>query len=190
MAYDSKSNIGQQIANPGNPQIGQATVYEQKISSVPLLERQTSSIQLGQNTARQIDLLSMEQFGHNQSVLRKDLSILEANSVNTDKEYGVMQVEDKFEFDESSSESITDTVWTTQMMNPFYISNGTVANKFDFNTTNLTITGNGILLPHIINAPSNQNDRKSVYGVQCLYTGTKPTCKIGNQDVNLTGTVS
>lgn len=96
MAYDSKSNIGQQVANPGNPQLGQGTVYEQKISSIPL----------GPNTAKQIDLLSMDQFGHNQSVLRKDLSILEANSVNTDKEYGIMQVEDKFELSQVNAETI------------------------------------------------------------------------------------
>jgi hypothetical protein len=137
MAYDKDSNIGQQIANPSNPQIGQMVIHEQKLTSIPVLESKitsmpvleskatsipvleskttsmsvmeskatslpvmeskTTSMQL-QNTARQIDLLSMEQFGQNIVKLRKGLSITDATQVNTDKEYGIMQIEDDFSF--------------------------------------------------------------------------------------------
>ncbi len=156
---------------------------EQKVTSFPV-EQKTTSIQIeqgkttsfpvenkttsfsAQNTARQIDLLSMEQFGHNQYVLRDKLSIIEANSVNTDKEYGVMQVEDKFEFSKAIEISIVDNSNETTMIKTQAVAVGKVEDDKDLKglTDNGEIivetTHDTILLPHL----SVVNDKK-IYGL-------------------------
>jgi len=242
MAYDKDSDIGKQIANPGNPNIGQINVYEQKITSVPVLESKISSIPVLdskntsipvieskqtslpileskttsipvienkttslpvleskvtsipvlenkvtsipvieskvssmplQNTARQIDMLSVEQFGHNQSVLRKNLSILEANSVNTDKEYGVMQVEDVFEFTGLTEESIIDLSNSAIELLTRGSASATVAESENLegitknNELTIETTTRTILLPHL----SVVNGKK-IYGLNVSTLGT------------------
>jgi hypothetical protein len=53
-------------------------------------------------------MLSMEEFGQNISKLRKNLSITDATQVDTDSEYGVMQIEQDYQFSDIAGEDVID----------------------------------------------------------------------------------
>jgi len=77
-------------------------------NSIQLSQSQMNSIPLGKDVVKIIDMLSMDQFGHNISKLRKDLSIVDARQVNSDKEYGILQLEDGLNFNNTPTEDISD----------------------------------------------------------------------------------
>ena len=150
MAYDKKSDIGEFKSQQGNPQVGQINIYKQDIREIPLGETKTVTMPLGEirtaniplrNSAKQIELLDMEQFGHNIVKLRKSISITDATKVNTDKEYGVMQIEDYFELvDIDNSESIVGNLGTKYT---YYCKNIMTSNKTTLlsNINSLTMLG-------------------------------------------------
>jgi len=98
MAYDKKSDIGNFVAQPGNQGVGQADLHKQSFVDL-YADGQTIKV---------IDMLDMDQFGHNVSKLRKSLSVLEAEQCNTDREYGVIQIEDDFNFANVPIEPVVD----------------------------------------------------------------------------------
>jgi hypothetical protein len=117
MATDSKSNVGRFDASPDNPRVGQHVIYEQRLKGHELKQG-----------ARDIDILAMDSFGSNVQVYRKDLSVLDAIKTNTDKEYGIIQIEDDFEFVDDDyividDDNITDTSAYLKLMS----LSGTVA---------------------------------------------------------------
>jgi len=118
MAYDKDSNIGQFKATQGQDDTGQTDLFKQNLNAMPLNQNQRNNLALNQNQrsntplgkdiVKIIDMLSMDQFGHNISKLRKDLSIVDARQVNSDKEYGILQLEDGLKFDNTPTEDMND----------------------------------------------------------------------------------
>lgn len=108
MSYDKKSDIGQFKSDPRQAPVNQVDIHRQQMLNMPLGNSSTSNMPLGKNLAKVIDMLSMEQFGYNTSIARKDLSIVDSYKANTDKEYGIIQIEDDFQLEASVKEDIVD----------------------------------------------------------------------------------
>jgi len=140
MANDKNSDIGKQIAQTGNPQVGQLYIHKQDIKQM----------KLGNDSVGVIDLLDMDQFGHNVSKLRKSLSITDATQVNTDREYGVLQLEDDFELETIARGDITDYAHTKKLHYPGNIAQGTNANIANIESAGLKIeSADAIVFPQI-----------------------------------------
>ena len=190
MAYDKKSDIGQFNASPGNDQIGQIDIYNQQLSSIGLGQIGQSSMPLGQvsqssmllnnGIIKTIDLLDMDQFGHNSSLLRKNLSIVDAVQTNTDKEYGVIQIEDGLEFDSANAEVIADTHTESFVARKLY---STIKRGQD-NPSNLTYSDTNplFLIPNIFYrgiAANSKADFASIQWIGHEYSLTK----IGTENI-------
>jgi hypothetical protein len=159
MAYDKKSDIGNFVAQPGNQGVGQADLHKQSFVDL-YADGQTIKV---------IDMLDMDQFGHNVSKLRKSLSVLEAEQCNTDREYGVIQIEDDFNFANVPIEPVVDPgngIDTGYTPVVYAKANGaTVSELANHGKINLLLgsTTEALVLPQIVTARDDD-----IYGLQCF----------------------
>jgi hypothetical protein len=180
MATDSKSNVGRFDASPDNPRTGQHVIYEQRLKGQELKQG-----------ARDIDILAMDSFGSNVQVYRKDLSILDAVKTNTDKEYGIIQIEDDFEFVDDdyiviSDENATDTSAELKLMS----LSGTVAN--DMASPNIFFK-NGVvnyIFPHIFYGYNDSPSLSHFDNIQFIGSSTIASGDVKINNTNLTLGVS
>lgn len=187
MAYDKKSDIGVFTASPSNKGDGQVTIFKSNHADVAL--------PLGENV--EVDLLNMDEFGYNTVILRDKLGVIDANSVNTDREYGVFQIDDKYRFNEICFVSVSYSTSST-LYEPRVITSTTnnAVSKLEDGTAKLKVSGSNLLmLPHIMTTVGDltgDNKKTSLYGLQgfCA-SGGACTWKIGDSAlVSNTGAVN
>lgn len=173
MAYDKKSDIGPFVSQPGNTGLDQLNIFEQKLVQ----------IDGGMSRQKVVDMLDMDQFGHNVSMLRRSLSVLEAEQCNTDREYGIMQCEDNFEFTSTSGESIpTYTIDNTTSTNIFSVCGTTASTPDSALTLSFNSTNPLYIIPSVF-----YEDTKKVDSVQ--YIGTSSSLNtVGGRTVTESGT--
>ena len=100
MAYDKNSRIGEFVANQGNQSLDQFDYYKQNLTQIPL----------GEERMYLVDMLDMDQFGHNASQLRKSLSITDSYQCDTDTEYGTIRIDTNYSFSQVTPEPTVDAI--------------------------------------------------------------------------------
>jgi len=227
MAYDKDSNIGQLKATLGPDNTGQTDLFKQNLNALPLNQNQKnnlplngdqrnslalskdqrnnlalnqdqrSSTPLGKDVVKIIDMLSMDQFGHNISKLRKDLSIVDARQVNSDKEYGILQLEQDYQFIEAIGEPVMHvTPSSSEIKDASLICySGTITDPLTQKITDVTFSNTDELfvIPNIFYTLNNEGtDVLDIDSIQ--YVGNANSLsKVNGKDVTpktVTGTIT